>query len=450
MYGIVSVSSGAEQLPMEDYHYLASTYKMIYSGLSKEAGKKLKQFNPDFQLIRYTNTAAYKGSGFPWSDIDSKFRWVEEHNRRKDIAYYAACRLKTDVSKDASTIQVQNGSDPFDNLSEMKASTTEGPYSISSQEYVFWVRIGEELMRVNRIADHDTYKELHVDRGFDDTEPQQYKKGAGVFIPVYQAGRGYPGMKNGNVHYAADPASTLRRDLNIRYWEYYAKENHFDGIWMDVFGPAMIVGQGDANGNRLDWSEIWDFNRDTSYISGAVRRSIIAKYNYDRLAEVVDSVENTYGEYPLLYANNISHWYYEEDLIFFKPHNGRRMINMFCQEGATVHLSIAGGCWQGSGVESISLSHPGISIKDINSGWLDTYDDTRDAASKGYCVGPILSQAGCRAPYISLLNAEERKILETYHYASYLLAVDRNKSIWLGTSVLARSGDRPKPLQFTP
>ena len=449
IYGIVSVESEAENLDLEDYRYLASTYKMIYSDLSKETGEKLKNFNPDFQLIRYTNTAAYKKNGFPWSDIDSKFRWIEENNRRKDIAYYAVARLKEELSNDGSIISVKNGQGPFNNLSTVKASTTDGKYSVNSQEYVFWVRIGEELMRVNSIDEHDSYKELHVTRGFENTAQQQYDKGAGLFVPVYQAGRGYPGMEDGYVHYAADPATTLRRDLTFRYWEYYTRKNHFDGIWMDVFGASLIVGPGDANGNPVEWSEVWDFKRDTSYINGQVRRGIQAQYNYNRLTEAVDSIQHTYGEYPLLYANNIHHWVYEQNLTFFEPHRGQPMIKMYCQENATVHLNMV-ECWQGSGIDSISLSNSAISIKDIGSGWLDTYDDTRDAASRGYRVGPMMSSAGCQSPYIEELNLEDREIVETYHYASYLLAVDQDKSVWYGTPVLHESGGKRVPFQFKP
>ncbi|MDP6848440.1 MAG: Ig-like domain-containing protein [Kiritimatiellia bacterium] len=429
IYGILSNAGSAERtLKRQHLYYIAHTYKMVYSA-PRKFFDQLHEFNADFENVMYVNTA------------ELGIAAVEERNRRMDVLYYTGGVLAAPVRSADRTVRIRNGERPFDNIHTISASTATDACSSGCTSFVFWIRIGNELMRVNRVTGDPGSRMLHVARGFEKTAPADYEAGERVFIPCYRQS-GYPGQKDGrSLLYFAAPGTTLRRDETVRAWEQYVKKGPFDGIWLDILGASPGVRRGKADGSSVRWEEMWDFDLKSGYTTK--NKSVqfqVVRYNYKRLAEAVDIIHRKHGEYPVLYANNIWPWAYDASRMFFEPHNGRAMLKMYCEESSTSETSDAAFYeWLKDRArdtvfgEDITLRHLGARQ---NRSWLEYLEIVRESAYEGNAIGPINGKAGWKSQLVETLDEKERASLETFHYASYLLAVDPKKSAWCGTVTL--------------
>lgn len=66
-----------------------------------------------------------------------------------------------------------------------KKSTTDAEHSKSPKEYVAWLRVGEEIMRIDDIAASEDKMTFTVKRGIWGTKAVDHKRGSVVFQPVY-------------------------------------------------------------------------------------------------------------------------------------------------------------------------------------------------------------------------------------------------------------------------
>ncbi len=269
------------------------------------------------------------------------------------------------------------------------ASTSKGNLSVDGSQYVCWIRIGNELMRINKITDFSDHRDLNVVRGFGKSITAIHSNGDSIFHPVYRS-TGYPNKSN-ELCYFADPASALRRDRTIDEYLDMKTEGQYNGIWMDVFGATIGVGPVTANGGKLTNGEIFDFISRNTYTDN----SLMGKYNYLNLCQAYDSIEIKTGNKPKLYANNINTGNYSGNQIFFQPYKGQKLIQMFCQESASTVLDSDPPFleWNSDHTIKPQIGYH-FEFQDIYSKWLGTFNNTRDAASKNNCIGPIVFQAG--------------------------------------------------------
>ena len=424
-----TASPAAYSLDDQPYlHYLAETYRMAYTAPSAFFDK-LHAFNPDFQNVQYVNTA----------ELNNEV--IEDNDRRIDVLYYAGGVLAQPVKAADLRIEIKNDKFPFNNVATISASTTKEAVSQSSTAFVFWIRVGNELMRVNKVEERADSRVLHVERGFESTIALDYEAGTRLFAPCYRES-GYPGLENGRgLQYFAEPGGVLRRDELIREWERLVLHGDLDGLWMDVFGATVGVRRAKADGSRLRWEETWDFERDAGYtLKEQSAWFRVARHNHKRLIEAVDHIHKKHGKYPLLYANNIYPPLYQPDQVYFQPHKGRQLLEMFCQESATSHtIDESFYEWLKDDTREIKLGRD-IVLRDNkyrqNRTWGEYMDNVRDAAYKGHVIGPIIGKAGWKSQLLELLGDEERFHLESYHFASLLLATDAKNTPMYGTTTL--------------
>lgn len=429
VYAQIDKGNQAKNLTTADYKYLSSTYKMLYNSFDKAATDSLHKYNPELMVIKYINTAEYTSNRDSW-DNRQTFRFIEEDKHRKEVLYYTLGLLTKDIESTSTTIYIADGLAPFNNCSTLTKSTTTDIYSTSCQQIVYWVRVGNELMRVTDFSKSGNEWVLSVTRGFENTTPQSYQTGEKAFSPAYRSS-GYPGLLNAVPAYFADPATTLRTVRTVIEWEKAVNESFYDGLWMDVFGATAGVSPVKANGTVLNTSQMWDFVSMGNYSDN----SLLGNYNYTNLSRVIDSIGVKYGKTPLLFANNINIWNYNGNQVFFQPYGGKRMISMFCQEGASFNGDdLSNSNWRLDRTKPVNIGKEFL-INDPSK-WLQMFENTRDAAYKGNCIGPIIENAGWISRMWEALDSVQRKQAEMYHYCSYLLAVDPQKTVWLGTVAL--------------
>ncbi len=432
MYGIISKGDKLSySLLPSDYKYLSSTYKMLYSTFSQVVTDSLLKYNPDLDIIKYVNTAEYSSTKITQNKI-AKYKWIEANERRKDVAHYCVGIIKNDIQLTDTVISIFNSSKPFNKISSLVVSSTSGNFSEDGSKYVCWIRIDNELMRINKITDFTDHRDITVNRGFGKSSIVTHNNGDSVFHPVYRSTE-YPG-KSSDLCYFADPASTLRRDRTIDEYLDMIKDGQYNGIWMDVFGATIGVGPVSANGGKLTNGEIFDFITHKTYADN----SLMGKYNYRNLCQAYDSIVLKTGRKPKLYANNINTGNYAGNQIFFQPYKGQKLIEMFCQESASTVLDIDPPFleWNSNHTIDPQLGYH-FWYQDIYSKWLGTFNNTRDAASKNNCIGPIVFQAGWKTQMYETIQDSLRQTIEMYHFASYLLAIDIHKTCWLGETPLS-------------
>ena len=432
MYGIISKGEKLSySLVPSDYRYLSSTYKMLYSSFSQVVTDSLRNYNPDLDIIKYVNTAEFSGTKITQNKI-AKFKWIEENERRKEVAHYGVGVIKKNISITDTVISIYNSSKPFNKISSLVVSTATGNFSEDGSNYVTWIRIGNELMRINKITDFTDHRDVTVYRGFSKSTPEIHANGDSIFHPVYRSTE-YPG-KSSSLCYFADPATTLRRDRTIDEYLDMIAEGPYNGIWMDVFGATIGVGPVTANGGKLTNGEIFDFISHKTYADNA----LMGTYNYRNLCQAYDSIVNKIGSKPKLYANNINTGNYSGNQVFFQPYKGQKLIQMFCQESASTVLDSDPPFleWNSNHTIDPQLGYH-FSFQDIYSKWLGTFNNTRDAASKNNCIGPIVFQAGWKTQMFETIQDSLRQTIEMYHYASYLLAIDSTKTCWMGETPLS-------------
>ena len=432
MYGIIS--NGAKisySMTSADYKYLAATYKMLYSTFSAEVKDSLVKYNANLDLIKYVNTAEYSSTKITQNKI-AKYKWIEENERRSEVAHYCIGVIKSGLNLSDTVVSIYNANKPFNKISSLLASTSNGNFSVDGSQFVCWIRIGDELMRINKITDFPDHRDLNVVRGFGKSISALHANGDSIFHPVYRS-TGYPNRSN-ELCYFADPATPLRRDRTIDEYLDMKAEGQYNGIWMDVFGATIGVGPVTANGGKLTNGEIFDFITRKTYADN----SLMGTYNYRNLCQAYDSIVTKTGEKPTLYANNINTGNYAGNQIFFQPYKGQKLIKMFCQESASTVLDIDPPFleWNSNHTINPQLGYH-FAYQDIYSKWLGSFNNTRDAALKGNCIGPIVFQAGVKTQMFETIEDSLRHSIEMYHFAGYLLAIDSNKTCWLGETPLS-------------
>jgi hypothetical protein len=130
-----------------------------------------------------------------------------ERGLRDRILYYPAASLASDIG-DRDT-EVQLSAIDKRKLS-LRASSIGGDFSRSIHEYVTFLRIGSELMRIESFD--SASGRVSVTRGFAGFSAKPHSRNATVFLPTYGVA---PGKANEweskrNISYHYDPAATAR------------------------------------------------------------------------------------------------------------------------------------------------------------------------------------------------------------------------------------------------
>ncbi len=131
------------------------------------------------------------------------------------------------------------------------------PFSDSTADFVSWVRIDNEIMRVRTVAQSAAGIVLGVDRGYFGTPRVAHAKGARVFVPVYIGVTATPSFDPAGSPPVNSPARSLRYALKI--WQADAATwlarrvtssfgnnrpapylQGYNAVWLDVTSCAQL------------------------------------------------------------------------------------------------------------------------------------------------------------------------------------------------------------------
>jgi hypothetical protein len=153
-------------------------------------GARLKAINPEFILSNYRN-GSYIAQFSPWEAAE-----VESRLPTGISIWNTGCTLVAPIGAGDTRVSITRF--PRDKIPArpeikggrpdhypFKASTTDAGHSLTTKEYVAWIRLGDELMRVEKIEVAEGQLDLTVRRGLWGTKSSAYAVGAPVFQPVY-------------------------------------------------------------------------------------------------------------------------------------------------------------------------------------------------------------------------------------------------------------------------
>jgi len=243
----------------------------------------LKALNPAFTASNYRNGSwVQQNCPNEAAEVETRFPlgiscWKTSATLAQDIA-----------AVDTSFLVTNPGPVPegFPPIYPFKASTIEAEHSQTPQEYVAWVRLGEEIVRIDSIKPVENGLVFTVRRGIWGTEPAAHPMGIPVFQPVYI----------GSVRAGADTALSGVPDntspqLGIRYGLQLQNEEFqkwlaekcqlifdagYDVAWLDIT-ESNWYNNGDAYAQPVT---PWNFEAGALMTHDAFRESQQQKLDY--------------------------------------------------------------------------------------------------------------------------------------------------------------------------
>jgi hypothetical protein len=222
---------------------------------------RLHALNPDMILTSYRN------GGYTNQFAGDEAGEVEQQIPLAIAVHDTAAWLTADVTAGQTTLLFQPPPGPVDNrvppaarpIYPFKASTTDEQYSIDKHAYVAWLRLGDEIVRIDQAqATPDGKIELTVVRGYWGTTATEHTTDDVVLQPIYN-GRVMPngneallsGVPDGNGGQFALRYVMQQQDPG--YWQWLGDkvgelfDQGYDGPWFDT-STSEWINQGNAYG----------------------------------------------------------------------------------------------------------------------------------------------------------------------------------------------------------
>lgn len=407
---------GGERIPLAD---ALRVTRMGYTDDSRPLRAVLKAREGDTPPV-----IVYMG-GFTTNHGD--ILWVER-DHRLCVAMVDIAKLGGDLEPGTTEFKL---TEPRDGELAVVASTADGIDLQDRTKYCYWIRIGDELMKVTAV---DTASgRVTVVRGFDGTKAVAHPAGAHVFGPVYlgnrdrmtpRASSAWPGGTS-RIRYAVNPKTPEAQAFKARQVAAAMREG-YDGAWWDTFQPQPF-NLCDALGRKIDF--FWDFTAGKRY---DFRTSLEALKAYTRAVRAL--VKQELGREPVLYGNSVSGTY---------ARGSKELMN-----SATVHDLLDGYCFEDSYIDPIvgraapatragGDPVPPATRFEIVGGdlWLRNVTGQADAANRGLHALCMVGAAGYIGAHFNPAQPNYDELLR-YSYASYLLTVNAGRSTSFGLTLL--------------
>ncbi|MEL7450784.1 MAG: putative Ig domain-containing protein, partial [Pseudomonadota bacterium] len=302
LLGTLNIPDIAERnLAPEELDELAANYVGVHGSSNLipdgETLDYLRSLNPSFIALPYLNSSQ--------SDMG-----IAETNRLKLINVYHEANLSSAISASDTFLRL-DVADPERGWG-LKASTTSSSQSESGSEYVTFVRIGDELMRIE--SENAAAGTITVTRGLDGTTATAHGAGEPVLAPVYVAVP-QPIDNGGNLWRIPDNSGGLPLRYSMQVGEpevaaYLATEiitdarDGADGAWLDICSPGFYF-PGNAFG-----APVVPWNLETGGEFTAQQRK---EHQERKLNRIQTAVSAATGRLPVLTANNVGAGRYFEE-----------------------------------------------------------------------------------------------------------------------------------------
>ena len=416
-YPLLGIGSGpAESMTPEEVAAFATTFSVVHGNFKAEDIAAAHAINSDMKILFYVNSSYTSG----------RTETLESEQRRGSIAMYRVGTLATNLDSLQQTVTIT----PLKTPSGLKASSIEGNYSgpfdlenPSTQRYVTWVAVGDELLRLNTVNSDGT--QLAVTRGFDNTATVAHAQGTTVFAPVYIGS-----SSSGSSAHAGGSDKYLRYafrndDPDFNQWK-AAKvmaamdTKGYDGGWLDILSASRFNQVG-MDGEKCYQ---WDFAHGEEYTNPNYRLA-----NEKKINTYYDYIEQQNGRSLFLFGNNIhGRQFFEEDggeIFLIEPTDIKpRPIDGMCSES-----------W---------ISTPYNNRFDTADQWREDVQMAMYAAQNNLRIDCHIGNAGSKTELFERWD-EVRLQHEFYSYASYLLAVEKDSKLLYGVPVYIRTGPEAEP-----
>jgi hypothetical protein len=418
-YKLYTVCANRITASEADLRLIANNFEFYHGKFSPEQADTIHKLNPAFKCLTYINSTYTRGV----EDVG-----VAESRYRDCLSMMLAAQLTGSIDATSTHFRVElavegkkGGKKPP--VIPIRASTIAGDFSSAeaakpgTQFYVFWVRIGNELMRVNQFD--PATGAIEVARGFAASSPVAHHAGDKVFSPVYlcyeraptskepdnTSTRGnYPGAHENQLRYVLDPAYSKGYLFQAEETLHAMQENRVDGVWMDTLNCGTF-NLSDCLG-RAAAGKVWDFTKNQPYDADDFRLGQERK-----VAFIQDYIKSKLNKYPYLLANNLTAAYNLDKgglkLLLMPTQVKPRPLDGFCMEG-------------------------GLGLNNLDK-WKNQITMLMDAAQSGLAAAPIWANAGSPSFAESEPDTPKRDKEERFGYASYLLAVEKDGKTIMGT-----------------
>jgi len=425
-YPLYTISSKKIDLTEEDASKLAENFQFLHGKFSPEQFDMIRRVNPQFKCLVYVNSTYTRNP----EDVG-----VAESKYRRSLCMHLSARLVKAIGPGETRLEVASTEEAVKRGASgpavaIRASTVEGGLSSSdrrrpsARHYVFWIRVGEELMRVDAV-DEATGR-IEVTRGFDGTIPASHPAGANVFSPVYLGFKRtdkekhpgqYPGGPGEHLRYVYDPHQEAGYSFLANLVLDAMQSRGTDGCWLDTLNVGDF-NLSDCMGRPV---RPWNFRKGEVYRPDDFRAGQERK-----IAFVQEFIRQRLGKHPWLVANNLKPTtYYPGDggmrRLLESTDVKPRPLDGFCMEG--------GLGWHRAHDEPEELL------------WRERIQILMDAAQNGLAAMPILGGAGAKS-VLSEPDTPERDRAERFGYASYLLAVEKDGRTLMGTYAFYQADGR--------
>lgn len=357
---------------------------------------KIKQWfhaaNPDFLLSHYRN-GSYVAQGMPAEAAEA------EKEFPLGIAVWRPdSALAADISADQVTIDVlapTKRPQQTPAIYPFKPSSTSEEHSRTKYQYVSWLRLDREILRIDRAeADRDRIR-LSVQRGVWGSTRSGHGRDADVLVPIYIGSvRQGADVSLGGVPDGKSAMPGLRYALqvqNVTFQRWLGDkcaalfQAGFDVAWLDVTSSSWY-NNADAYGNAIT---PWDIDH---------HRPLDAAAYLECQQQKLDALFRRFPD-RLFFVNNVKPW------LYFGPAGERRMLT-----GETGHHPVSGG----------SIENYGATYEEAI--WRQTVEVTLDFVRSGFAGVAWAKGEG----------KQDSRRYRLFAYATYLMAWEPGCRMMMG------------------
>ncbi|MEL7450629.1 MAG: hypothetical protein AAFN78_15555, partial [Pseudomonadota bacterium] len=259
----------------------------------------LRGQNPEFEVLVYLNSSHTVSN-----EVDTA---QAESNRIDLINLYHEAYLADPVSATDTQLRLRAADD--ERGFGLVASTTPGEFSTSANDYVTYVRVGDELMRIEAVSANG--ETVTVSRGFQGTPAVPHASDAIVLAPVY-TGPGFNQQTTGSIPGNAQgvlPAYSLQVGTPAGGLFFARKVADLlatgaDGAWLDICSPKFFNQLTAVGKHVTPWN--LESGHEFSYDERRLHQD-------RKLNSIQQFVLSSTGQWPVLLANNNANGKYFEE-----------------------------------------------------------------------------------------------------------------------------------------
>lgn len=400
-YPLLGSQAKGPKFTTNELAFLANNFSAFYlvgTNLLLAEADYLASVNSNFQMTVYINESK-TASMYSYTLAD-----IELSNKTNLLHYLAGNLSGTLPATNAGAASVVTVTNLFGTLVASTAAAGSNVTYKSGGIYYFvtWLKIDNELMRIEDVTNSGKTATLTVTRGFSGTTPAAHTNSSPVLAPAY--GTSPTNNMTAVVSYFNDPGFLLMRTDLWRFAE-FQYTNYHRGMWLDILGGDF--GCKTMGGETMAQSREWDVRKNQVYSSVDYQSNTESGINF-----IQTNFFARHGFNPVIWGNNLNYptatnavriGLLQSNAIKARPIDG------YCQENGIGHFD------DGVTTSNYNLITYAQWATDVQSTML--MEELKVSAL--FCI----MDAGVQNFNFAQLPANVRHDILLYGYSTYLLGV---------------------------